>query len=147
MKEIKTYHIPYKYRRIENLHILLWLIKDACWALNLKYPGMLMIIPTLFVAMLITYQTRKIASEFIHNLAVDFWILANCTWMTGEFFQLEENLVGPYGLRQLSLIPFSIGLVILGYYYIFLIHKKGFQEKIVKQTEQAIGEMDGADKN
>jgi hypothetical protein len=38
-------------------------------------------------------------------------------------------------------------LVILGYYYIFLIHKKGFQEKIVKQTEQAIGEMDGADKN
>ncbi len=147
MKEIKTYHIPYKYRRIENLHILLWLLKDACWALNLKYPGMLMIIPTLFVAMLITYQTRKIASEFIHNLAVDFWILANCTWMTGEFFQLEENLVGPYGLRQLSLIPFSIGLVILGYYYIFLIHKKGFQEKIVKQTEQAIGEMDGADKN
>ena len=147
MKEIKTYHIPYKYRRIENLHILLWLLKDACWALNLKYPGMLMIIPTLFVAMLITYQTRKIASEFIHNLAVDFWILANCTWMTGEFFQLEENLVGPYGLRQLSLIPFSIGLVILGYYYIFLIHKKGFQEKIVKQTEQAIGERDGADKN
>lgn len=147
MKEIKTYHIPYKYRRIENLHILLWLIKDACWALNLKYPGMLMIIPTLFVAMLITYQTRKITSEFIHNLAVDFWILANCTWMTGEFFQLEENLVGPYGLRQLSLIPFSIGLVILGYYYIFLIHKKGFQEKIVKQTKQAIGEMDGAEKN
>jgi len=147
MNKNEDYNIPFKYRRIENLHILLWLIKDACWALNLKYPGMLMIIPTIFVAVVITYQTRKITSEFIHNLAVDFWIFANCTWMTGEFFSLEENLVGPYGLRQLSLIPFSIGLIILGYYYLFLIHKKGFQEKIVKQTEQAIGEVDGLDKN
>ena len=147
MKEIKTYNIPFKYRRIENLHILLWLLKDACWALNLKYPGMLMIIPTLFVAMLITYQTRKITSEFIHNLAVDFWILANCTWMTGEFFSLEENLVGPYGLRQLSLIPFSLGLLILGYYYIYLVNKKGFQETVVKQTEQAITEMKGLGEN
>lgn len=108
---------------------------------------MLMIIPTLFVAILITYQTRKITSELIHNLAVDFWILANCTWMTGEFFGLEENLVGPYGLRQLSLIPFCIGLILLGYYYLFLIHKKGFQEKIVKQTGSAIEEVAGQDNN
>ena len=108
---------------------------------------MLMIVPTMFVAFLITYQTRKITSELIHNLAVVLWLLANCSWMTGEFFNLEKNLVGQYGLRQLSLIPFSIGVILLGYYYLFLIHKKGFQEKIVKQTEQAIGEVDGQDNN
>jgi hypothetical protein len=138
MKKDTVYYIPYKFRKVENMHIVLWLIKDACWALNLKIPGMLMIIPTMTVAILITYQTRKITSEFFHNLAVDIWIIANCTWMAGEFFHLEENLIGPYGLRQFSLIPFSIGLLILGYYYLILKNKPGFQEKIMQQTDEVI---------
>ena len=132
------YFIPSKFRRIENLHILLWLLKDTCWALNLKYPGMLMIIPTLTVALLITYQTRKITSEFLHNLAIDFWITANCTWMVGEFFGWDENLIGSYGLREFSLIPFALGIITLAYYYLILMNKKNFQEKTFKQTEELI---------
>lgn len=147
MNNHTIYHIPYKYRKIENLHILLWLIKDACWALGLKIPGMIMIIPTLSVAILITYQTRKITSEFIHNLAVDVWIIANCTWMIGEFFGWDENLIGSYGLRQFSLIPFSIGLLILAYYYLILIHKKGFKEQTTEQAEQMIKEIKGKEQN
>ena len=100
-----------------------------------------MILPTLLVAVIITYQTRKIISELIHNLAIDFWITANCTWMVGEFFQLEENLIGPFGLRQLSIIPFSIGLIILAYYYLYLIHKKDFQETVKQQTEILLEEI------
>jgi len=88
MSKPPVYHIPYKFRRVENLHILLWLIKDACWALNLKYPALIMIIPTLLVAILITWQTRKITGEFLHNLAIDFWITANCTWMIRRIFWL-----------------------------------------------------------
>ena len=141
MKNSTIYYIPYKYRKIENLHILLWLLKDICWALNLKYPALIMIVPTLMVAVIITYQTRKIISEVIHNLAIDFWITANCTWMVGEFFHLDENLIGAYGLRQLSLIPFSIGLIILAYYYLYLIHKKDFQEIVKQQTEVLLEEI------
>ena len=140
MKEQKVYHIPYKYRRVENLHILLWLIKDICWAVNLKYPALIMIIPTLTVAVLITYQTRKITSELIHNLAIDFWITANCTWMVGEFFHWDENLIGAYGLRQFSIIPFGIGLLFLGYYYLYFMHRPDFNEKMEKQTEILIQE-------
>ncbi len=135
MKESKIYYIPYKFRRIENLHILLWLVKDACWAINLKIPALIMIIPTLWVAIVITYQTRKITSEFLHNLAIDFWITANCTWMIGEFTGWDANLVGRYGLREFSLIPFGIGLFILGYYYLIYIRRNDFEEQILQQTE------------
>ena len=135
MKESKIYYIPYKFRRIENLHILLWLVKDACWAINLKIPALIMIIPTLWVAIVITYQTRKITSEFLHNLAIDFWITANCTWMIGEFTGWDANLVGRFGLREFSLIPFGIGLFILGYYYLIYIRRKDFEDQILQQTE------------
>lgn len=138
MKQTKIYHIPYKFRKVENLHILLWLLKDICWALNLKYPALIMIIPTLTVAILITYQTRKITSELMHNLAIDFWITANCTWMIGEFFGWDQYLIGAYGLREFSIIPFGIGLLILAYYYLYFMHKSDFQEKIEKQTELLI---------
>lgn len=135
MKESKIYYIPYKFRRIENLHILLWLVKDACWAINLKIPALIMIIPTLWVAILISYQTRKITSEFLHNLAIDFWITANCTWMIGEFTGWDANLVGRYGLREFSLVPFGIGLLLLGYYYLIYIRRKDFEDQILQQTE------------
>lgn len=140
MKRSAVYYIPYKFRRVENLHILLWLIKDSFWALNLKYPALIMIAPTLLVAILITYQTRRITSELLHNLAIDFWITANCTWMVGEFFGWDANLVGEYGLREFSILPFSIGLLILGYYYLIYMHKEDFEEKVNQQTESVIEE-------
>lgn len=113
-----TYSIPMRFRRIENLHILLWLLKDACWAMNLRWLGVFMIVPTLTVAMLITLQTRHLRSELLHNLAVIFWITANCTWMIGEFFGWDEGLIGGFGLRQIAIVPFSIGLLLLVPYYL-----------------------------
>jgi len=116
MSDNNNYSIPAKFRRIENLHILLWLIKDACWALNLQIPALIMIVPTILAALIITWQTRKMFSEVMHNLAVVFWIIANCTWMIGEFYGIDEGI---YGLRNMALIPFSIGLLILAVYYYF----------------------------
>lgn len=119
----KVYTIPANFRRTENLHILLWLLKDISWAMNLRIAGLVMIVPTLTVAILITWQTRHMKSELFHNLAVDFWITANCTWMIGEFFHWDENLWHGYGLRQASIIPFTLGLGILAYYYLVLYKK------------------------
>jgi hypothetical protein len=140
MKKSNVYYIPYKFRKLENLHILFWLFKDVCWAMNLKIPGLIMIVPTLSVAVLITHHTRKIKSELFHNLAIDFWITANCTWMIGEFFGLDTNLIGEWGLRQLAIIPFVIGLLILAYYYLIYMHKENFEEHVHQQTEQLIKE-------
>jgi hypothetical protein len=138
MSAHKVYSIPARFRRIENLHILLWLIKDLCWALNYKTVALIMIVPTMAVALMITWQTRHILSELLHNLAVVFWITANCTWMIGEFFGWDENLIGNIGLRQLAVIPFGIGLLILAYYYIFLASKPAFREKMFEKTEEAV---------
>ena len=147
MSKPTLYHIPYKFRRVENLHILLWLIKDACWALDLKFPALIMIFPTMLVAMLITYQTRKITAELLHNLAINFWITANCTWMIGEFFGWDVNLIGPYGLRQFSVLPFGIGLLILGYYYLVYMHKPGMEDQGQQQTKKVIQEMEAKGHN
>lgn len=138
MSDHKVYSIPARFRRIENLHILLWLIKDLCWALNYKIVAMVMILPTLAVALMITWQTRHILSELLHNLAVVFWITANCTWMVGEFYGWDENLIGDIGLRQLAVIPFGIGLLILAYYYIFLASRASFREEMFRKTEEAV---------
>lgn len=148
MSDNSVYAIPARFRRIENLHILLWLIKDSFWALNLRVPGMIMIIPTLAVALYITWQTRQILSELLHNLAVVFWITANCMWMTGEFFGWDDKIGTGYGLRQYALIPFSLGLLVLGYYYIILAPSKSFREKMFEKSEEIIEkEVKSEDKN
>jgi hypothetical protein len=64
--------------------------------------------------------------------------MANCTWMVGEFFGWDENLFGDIGLRQLTVIPFSIGLLILLYYYLFLARKPGFREEMAERADEAV---------
>ncbi len=74
--------------------------------------GLIMIFPTMIAALLITWQTRNIKSELLHNLAVVLWITANAYWMLVEFFSTNDSL------RFYTIIPFSLGLLIIGYYYI-----------------------------
>ena len=144
MNDNQVYSIPAKFRRIENLHILLWLLKDICWALNLKVAGLIMIVPTLTVAILITWQTRRITAELLHNLAVVMWITANCLWMIGEFYGWDE---GKFGTRHLALIPFGMGLMILAYYYIFLATGKRSEKKMQREMEAVIEQAQEASRS
>jgi hypothetical protein len=117
--QTKMYSIPEKFRKTENLHILFWLVKDLSWAMLWKPIGIFMIGPTLGVALLITWQTRKIKSELFHNLAVTFWICANAMWMLLEFSGLDDHY------RKYTSIPFGIGLFfILSYYLVILPREK-----------------------
>lgn len=100
-------------RKFENVHILLWLVKDTCWVMNYQVLGVLMIVPTFFVAALITWKTRNVITDLFHNLAICFWIIANSTWMIGEFFY--EDVSRPY-----ATVFFIIGIMIISYYYLFL---------------------------
>ena len=81
--------------------------------------GLLMVAPTLGIALVIAWRTRAYASELAHNLAIVFWITANSYWMTSEFFGFDAVLVAPYVTgKHLALVPFLIGLGILLYYYL-----------------------------
>ena len=113
------YHIPVEYRQMENRHIIFWLLKDISWCLVWKVLGLLMILPTLAIAIRICWRTRNLKSELAHNLAIIFWIGANSYWMISEFFGFDEvriwrSVTG----QQLALIPFTGGLLILARYYL-----------------------------
>jgi len=112
MANDELYQIPARFRRLENLHIVFWLIKDLCWVMLWRPLGLVMIVPTIGAALLITWQTRHIKSELLHNLAVVFWIFANAYWMITEFFSDDDSL------RYYAVIPFLMGIIVIGYYYL-----------------------------
>ena len=114
------YRIPLRYRKMENLHILFWLFKDLAWCMEFKTLGIIMVTPTIIIAMVIAWRTRNLVSELCHNLAICFWILANTYWMVSEFFGFDEKpLFGDYIFKHLAVIPFLIGLFTLLFYYLY----------------------------
>lgn len=114
-----VYSIPAKFRRMENMHIAFWLVKDISWCMIWRELGLAMFVPTLTVAIIIAWRTRQVKSELAHNLAIAFWICANGYWMISEFFHFDEKLVFGYWTgKHMALIPFLIGAAILLYYYV-----------------------------
>lgn len=105
------------FRKIENLHILLWLIKDLCWVADWKWMGTIMIVPTLSVACWLTYKMRSEYGELMHNLAVICWICANSIWMIGEFFFND-------GTRKIAIVFFAFGISLLAVFYLRGLFKK-----------------------
>lgn len=131
-KQEQMYSIPARYRRLENLHIGFWLFKDISWCMIWEELGILMIIPTLTVAIYISHRTRHIRSELAHNLAVAFWISANSYWMISEFYGFDEvHILGGFEGKHIAMIPFLIGVFILGWYYIFHRSKELSEKQVV----------------
>lgn len=131
------YVIPAAFRKLENLHILFWLIKDLCWCLIIKWLGVVMIVPTLSVAIYIAWRSRHIVSELTHNIAITLWIMANSMWMISEFLKVDEQ-VKPY-----CIIPFSLGLLILLYYYLIYVPMKKKRNRAgVKETTSTLVVME-----
>ena len=110
-----VYTVPAKFRSLENLHVLFWLVKDICWCIGFKPLGVAMIFPTLSVAIYIMIKNRQLIAELAHNLAITFWIAANSMWMIFEFTGTDEQL------KNFCLIPFLAGLVVLFYYYVIYV--------------------------
>lgn len=114
------YNIPLRYRKMENLHIVFWLFKDVAWCMGWRPLGIVMIIPTLLISIIIAWRTRQYVSELCHNIAISLWISANSYWMVSEFLHFDTKvLFGEYTFKHLALIPFILGLLILGYYYLY----------------------------
>lgn len=119
-ENIQFYTIPIKYRKMENMHIVFWLLKDISWCMIWKPLGIAMIFPTLIIAIIITYNNRKLISETCHNLAIVFWITANSYWMVSEFFHFDTHVIfGIYTFKHLAVVPFILGIIVLVFYYLF----------------------------
>lgn len=115
-----VYAIPLRYRKMENLHIVFWLFKDVSWCMIWRPLAIIMIVPTLAIAIIIAYRTKQYMSELCHNLAIAFWISANSYWMISEFLHFDTKpLFGEYTFKHLAIIPFVIGLLLLAFYYLW----------------------------
>jgi hypothetical protein len=113
------YVIPARYRKIENMHIIFWLLKDVSWCMIWKPLGIAMVFPTLIISIVIAWRTKEIKSELAHNLAISFWITANSYWMIAEFLHFDTMpLWRQFEGKHLALIPFVIGILILSNYYL-----------------------------
>jgi hypothetical protein len=124
MSDLNIYSIPARFRRTENLHILFWLMKDISWAMLWRPLGLLMLLPTISVAVLITWQTRRLKAELFHNLAIVCWICANGFWMIVEFWDRDD-------LRTWTAIPFSIGLFFILAYFLVIVPRERKKKRAV----------------
>jgi MFS family permease len=68
---------------------------------------LIMIIPAIGAALLITWQRRHRKSELPHNIAVVFWI--NAHRMITEFYSKDDSL------RYYAAITFSMGIIVIAY--------------------------------
>src|SRR4029079_7966250 len=115
----EEYVIPLRYRKMENPHIVFWLFKDISWCMIWRPLCIAIIFSTLIIAIIISFRTRQYMSEVCHNVAIVFWITANAYWMISEFFHFDTVIVyGEIAYKYLAIIPFSIGIIILTYYYL-----------------------------
>jgi hypothetical protein len=127
-----VYSIPSKFRKMENLHIVFWLLKDISWCLIWKELGVAMVIPTFLIAVWIAWNNREIKSELAHNLAIVFWITANGYWMISEFVGFDSTVIWKeFTGKHIALIPFLTGMLILLYYYII---QRPREQKLQKQV-------------
>ena len=104
-----------KIRKLENIHIIFWLLKDTCWMLELKLLGAIMILPTLSLCVWIVIKTLKTNELFI-NLAVLCWISANSFWMLMEFFNHNQY-------KNYAIIPFGLGFLFVSVFFIKSLNK------------------------
>lgn len=94
----------------ENLHVILWLFKDLSWLMEYKILGLVMVPPTVLVAILIAWESRGNRSELFHACAVILWIMANSTWMIEDFFFNGQGHV-------IAEVFFLSGLALLAVFY------------------------------
>lgn len=132
----EMYSIPARFRKLENLHILFWLAKDLCWCLVFKPLGIIMIVPTLTVAFYIAWRSRNIVAELTHNIAIALWIIANSIWMISEFMKVDEQV------KPFCIIPFSLGLLVLLYYYLVYAPLQRKREKAGTAISTAADNLD-----
>jgi hypothetical protein len=89
------------------------------------------------VAIHLAWKSRKNISDLFHNIAVCLWITANATWMTGEFFYHDES-------RPYAMIFFSIGIVVVGFYYLVYFPKHNKAGKELAAEEPGFAEEPAA---
>lgn len=104
-----------KLKKLENIHILFWLFKDGFWMLNFQTLAIIMVIPTIIIAIINVFIIKQELEILIH-LAILCWILANCIWMFNEFYVINYY-------KYYASAFFSLGILFMFLYFLRLYRK------------------------
>ena len=76
------------------------------------------------MSIVIAWRTRHFVSELCHNVAITVWITANSYWMISEFFEFDtKTFAGNITYKNLAVVPFGMGVLILAFYYVIWLPK------------------------
>ncbi len=104
-----------KLKKLENIHIVFWLFKDSFWMLNFQFLAIVMVIPTIIIAIINVFISKKTLDIYIH-IAILCWILANCIWMFNEFYVMTFY-------KYYASLFFGLGLLFMLLYFFRLYRK------------------------
>lgn len=96
-----------------NLPILLWIAKDACWMLGLQSAALFLAVPAVITAIHIAWLNRTNTALSFRHVAISYWVGANVLWMYGQFY--NTTAVNPY-----AMVLFTAGAVVAVSYYAFI---------------------------
>lgn len=96
---------------LEHFHSLLWLLKDICWLLLLPIVGSIILVPTVGLAIFISWKSFSDRFQFFQNLSITFWVSANATWMVGELFYDDTTRPYALGFVTLGLVSWVLSLL------------------------------------
>jgi hypothetical protein len=74
-------------RKLEKALIFTWLIQEIVWLYMWRNGGVVLIALSTAIGIMLVFKSYKFKDEFLLNLALSIWTLANSTWMIYEFFE------------------------------------------------------------
>jgi hypothetical protein len=72
---------------LQELHVILWLLKDIFWCLKLNVLATFMVFPTAFLTIFLLVKEKD---KRLLNLTLFSWVLMNITWMLHEIHDTPE---------------------------------------------------------
>lgn len=84
MSKIKKAFTRFKKKYLNQLHALLWILKDMFWCIELKPIAIFIGIVTITYSILVVYLKPTLL-----HIGISFWIVANFLWMWSDFYAVN----------------------------------------------------------
>src|SRR5580692_11438871 len=112
-------------RVVENVPLILNLLKDSSWCYAWVWVGTIAVVPILSYQIYEIWKCRKDVHQTVRSVVAGLVLSANATWMFGDFYFGQDHL------RNVARWVFSIGLVIGVAYILFVLRHRNDDDKVV----------------
>ena len=116
-------------RVVENVPLILNLLKDSSWCYAWVWVGTVAVVPILSYQIYTIWKCRKDVHATIHGAVSGMILSANAIWMFGDFYFGQDHF------RNVARWMFSIGMILGLIYLLFSLRKSKEDETIMVHEE------------